>query len=92
MINPYQYRSSKSRLTKQQELSGQISDQIIKYINTLNIEKDAETIWLEMREEGFPQGHSAFNNRLKRLVEAGFVEKLTVGYNKHFYKGIQRGR
>ncbi|MDN3584247.1 hypothetical protein [Mucilaginibacter flavus] len=89
MVNPYQYRSSKSRTTKQQELYDQLSDQIVGYISTLANEKDAETIWLEMREEGYPQSRSAFNNRLKRLVNAGLVEKISIGYNKYFYKAVQ---
>lgn len=85
MISPYQFRSSKSRPTKQQELYDQLNDQIIDHIKNLRVEKDAETIWLEMREEGYTQSRSAFNNRLKRLVDAGLVEKTGVGYNKYFY-------
>lgn len=89
MINLSQYRSSKSRITKQQEDYNRITDQVISYIKSLTVEEDAETLWFGMRTAGFKLSISSFNTRLKKLVEAGLVEKRSVGYNKHFYRFIK---
>jgi Fe2+ or Zn2+ uptake regulation protein len=88
LITIYQlaYRSSNPRITKQQELSDLLNEQIIIYIHSLTNENDAETLWLAIREQGNVISQSTFNNRLKKLVEAGLVEKRAVGYNKYLYQ------
>ncbi|WP_166087189.1 hypothetical protein [Mucilaginibacter inviolabilis] len=85
MINP-QYRSSKSRITKQRENQDRINIQILEYIKSVNEAKDAETLWFGMRGQGSNMSISSFNTRLKKLVEAGLVEKISQRYNKHFYR------
>ncbi|MDN5288379.1 MAG: hypothetical protein JWR38_4653 [Mucilaginibacter sp.] len=89
MINQPQYRSSKSRITKQQEEYNRITDQILSYIKNLTEKEDAETLWFGMRAVGYELSISSFNSKLKKLVEAGLVEKRSVGYNKHFYQFIK---
>ena len=86
MINQSQYRSSKSRITKQQEDYNRINDQIMSYIRSRTVEEDAEILWFGMRTAGGDLSISSFNTKLKKLVEAGLVEKRSVGYNKHFYR------
>ncbi|MBB6108014.1 helix-turn-helix domain-containing protein [Mucilaginibacter lappiensis] len=56
------------------------------YIKGLSAEEDAETLWFGMRFKGYELSISSFNTKLKKLVEAGLVEKRSVGYNKHFYR------
>jgi len=85
MSNQSQYRASKSRITKQQESYNQIQDQIAGYIKNLTAESDAGTIWMGLKSEGVDISISSFNTRLKKLVEAGLVEKRLAGYNKYFY-------
>ncbi|MGF7042708.1 Fe2+ or Zn2+ uptake regulation protein [Mucilaginibacter lappiensis] len=86
MISDPKYRSSKSRMTKQQEKDILIYDKIINYITRIDEEKDAETLWMEMKPLGHQMSISAFNTRLKKLVERGIVEKKSLGYNKNFYR------
>jgi len=86
MINQSQFRSSKSRITKQQEEYNRITDQILSYIKNLTVEEDAETLWFGMRTGGYDLSISSFNTKLKKLVEAGLIEKRSIGYNKHFYR------
>jgi Fe2+ or Zn2+ uptake regulation protein len=89
MINQSQFRSSKSRITKQQEEYNRITDQILSYIKNLTEEEDAETLWFGMRAVGHELSISSFNSKLKKLVEADLVEKRSAGYNKHFYRFIK---
>ena len=89
MITQSQFRSSKSRITKQREDYNRITDQIISYIKSLPEEEDAETLWFGMRTGGYELSISSFNTKLKKLVEAGLIEKRSVGYNKHFYRFIK---
>ncbi|MFA6086294.1 hypothetical protein [Mucilaginibacter sp.] len=89
MINQSQFRSSRSRITKQQEEYNRITDQILSYIKNLTEEEDAETLWFGMRAVGHELSISSFNSKLKKLVEADLVEKKSVGYNKHFYRFIK---
>jgi Fe2+ or Zn2+ uptake regulation protein len=89
MINQPQYRYSKSRITKQQEDYNRITDQIMSYVRSLKVEEDAETLWFGMRTAGYEMSISSFNTRLKKLVEAGLIEKRSIGYNKHFYQVIK---
>jgi len=84
-----QYRSSKSRITKQQEEYNLLTNQILEYINSLGEEKDAETLWLGLREKGYVMSNTTFYNRLKKLVDNGLIEKITVGYNKNFYCALK---
>jgi Fe2+ or Zn2+ uptake regulation protein len=86
MFSQPQYRSSKSRITKQQEHYSLVTEQIIEYIKKLTEPKDAESIWFGMRSEDYRLSIATFNNRLKKLVEAGLIEKISVGYNKHLYQ------
>jgi Fe2+ or Zn2+ uptake regulation protein len=86
MINQPQFRSSKSRITKQQKEYNRVSDQILSYIKSLTVEEDAEALWFGMRTEGYDLSISSFNTKLKKLVEAGLIEKRSIGYNKHFYR------
>jgi Fe2+ or Zn2+ uptake regulation protein len=86
MISEPKYRSSKSRMTKQQERAILINDKIINYITRTDEEKDAETLWMEIKALGHQMSISAFNTRLKKLVERGIVEKKSLGYNKNFYR------
>ena len=86
MISDPKYRSSKSRMTKQQEKDILINDKIINYITRIDEEKDAETLWMEIKTLGHQMSISAFNIRLKKLVERGIVEKKSLGYNKNFYR------
>jgi DNA-binding transcriptional ArsR family regulator len=86
MNNPFPFRAAKSRPTKQQEQERVINEQIINYMKTLQGYKNAETLWLGMSDQGYKMSISSFNTRLKKLVEAGLIEKRSVGYNKHFYK------
>ncbi|MDN5288480.1 MAG: hypothetical protein JWR38_4754 [Mucilaginibacter sp.] len=89
MINQSQYRSSKSRITKKQEDYNRRTDQIVSYIKNRTVEEDAEALWFGMKTAGYELSISSFNTRLKKLVEAGLVEKRSVGYNKHFYRFIK---
>jgi Fe2+ or Zn2+ uptake regulation protein len=82
----YPFRSSKSRLTKQQEQMQLINQQIIDYMLTIQEDKDAESIWLEIRANGLDISHSSFNTKLKKLVDAGLIEKISFGYNKNSYR------
>ena len=84
MINDPKYRSSKSRMTRQQERDVLINDKIITYMKHIDKEKNAETLWTEIKELGHEMSISAFNTRLKKLVERGIVEKKSLGYNKFF--------
>jgi Fe2+ or Zn2+ uptake regulation protein len=86
MNNPFPFRASKSRPTKQQEQQRIINEQIINYMTTLQEDKNAETLWLGMNDQGYNMSISSFNTRLKKLVEAGMVEKISLGYNKHSYR------
>jgi Fe2+ or Zn2+ uptake regulation protein len=86
MNNPFPFRTSKSRPTKPQEQQRIINEQIIDYMTTLPGEKNAESLWLAMCDQGYKMSISSFNTRLKKLVEAGFIEKISLGYNKHSYK------
>ncbi|GAA3979825.1 hypothetical protein [Mucilaginibacter dorajii] len=85
MINQSQFRASKSRITRQQEDNNQILDQIVEFIVNLDLESDAETIWMQLKTQGVDISISSFNNKLKILVDAGLVIKRSEGYNKHFY-------
>jgi predicted transcriptional regulator len=49
------------------------------------MEKDAELLWTELKSLGIELSISAFNTRLKKLVELGLVKKRSFGYNKHLY-------
>jgi hypothetical protein len=69
MINGPKYGSSKSRMTKQQERDIFINNNIITYIKHIDEEKNAETLWTEFKELGHEMSISAFNTRLKKLVE-----------------------
>ncbi|SEM70756.1 hypothetical protein SAMN05192574_101542 [Mucilaginibacter gossypiicola] len=82
----YPFRSSKSRLTKPQEQMQLISGYIINQMLTSKEGKDAESIWLDVRATGLDISHSSFNNKLKKLVEAGLIEKISFGYNKYLYR------
>jgi len=86
MIITPQYRSSKSRITKQQENWDRINTQILEYIKRVNEAKDAETLWFGMKDQGSNMSISSFNTKLKKLVEAGLVEKISQRYNRHFYR------
>ncbi|WP_419701518.1 hypothetical protein [Mucilaginibacter sp. NFX135] len=81
-----QYRSSKSRITNQQENWNRINTQILEYIKSINEAKDAETLWFGMKDQGSNMSISSFNTRLKKLVGAGLIEKISLNYNKHFYR------
>lgn len=85
MINQSQFRASKSRITRQQEDNNRILDQIVEFIVNLDLESDAETIWMQLKTHGVDISISSFNNKLKILVDAGLVIKRSEGYNKHFY-------
>lgn len=85
-----QYRFSKSRITKRQEASDQVNHQILDYINSVTEERDAETLWLAVKALGNTISQSAFNTRLKKMVEAGLVTKRAVGYNKYFYLAVRK--
>ncbi|WP_121810286.1 hypothetical protein [Mucilaginibacter kameinonensis] len=80
------YRSSKSRNTKQQEKYNLLTDEIYDNIRCGDQERDAGTLWLDMNEPGKKISHTTFNNRLRKLVNEGLVEKISLGYNKHFYR------
>jgi Fe2+ or Zn2+ uptake regulation protein len=82
----YPFRSSKSRLTKQQEQMQLINQQIIDYMLTLKEDRDAESIWLDVRATGLEISHSSFNNKLKKLVDACLIEKISLGYNNYLYR------
>jgi Fe2+ or Zn2+ uptake regulation protein len=86
MIDPPQFRASKSRLTRQQEDNNQILHQITTYIKNMDAESDAETIWMGMKPAGLDISISSFNNKLKTLVAAGLVKKRSTGYNKYLYQ------
>lgn len=86
MSNPFPFRASKSRPTKQQEQQRIINEQIINYITTLQEDKNAETLWLGMNDQGYNMSISSFHTRLKKMVEAGIIEKISLGYNKHSYR------
>ena len=79
------YLSSKSRNTKQQEIHDQLNDQILSYVKSIIEESNAETLWLGLRSQGHKISQSTFNNRLRELVNDGFVEKRSIGYNKYYY-------
>lgn len=85
MVNKSSYKSSSPRLTKRDENQQRISAQILEYIENLDIEKDAETIWLEMKALGVEMSMPTFYVKLKKLVEAGMVKKKPVAYNKNYY-------
>jgi len=82
----YPFRASKSRLTKQQEKMELINQHIIKFMLTLNEDKDAGSLWIDLKNTGLNISHSSFNNKLKKLVTIGLIEKRSFGYNKHFYR------
>jgi Fe2+ or Zn2+ uptake regulation protein len=84
-----QYRASKSRVTKQQEEYNLLTNQILEYINSFDEEKDAETLWLGLREKGNKISNTTFNNRLRKLVGDGLIIKIAIGYNKNFYRAVQ---
>lgn len=81
----YPFRASKSRLTKQQEKIELINQQIIKFMLTLKEDKDAGSLWIDLKNIGLDISHSSFNNKLKKLVAAGHIEKRSFGYNKHYH-------
>lgn len=83
-----QYRSSKSRTTKQQEGYNLLTELILDHIKSINEVKDAETLWLGMKERGCQISHTTFNNRLRILIEDGRIEKIPTGYRKNFYRSI----
>jgi Fe2+ or Zn2+ uptake regulation protein len=68
------YRSSNSRITKQQTKYNLPTDEIISFVKDVTEAEEAEKIWFLMREQGSKMSHTTFNNRLKILVEEGLVE------------------
>jgi Fe2+ or Zn2+ uptake regulation protein len=82
----YPFRSSKSRITKQQKQMQSINQKIIDYMLTIQEDKDAESIWLEIRANGLDISNSSFTTKLKKLVDAGVIEKISFGYNKYMYR------
>ncbi|MEN0054217.1 MAG: transcriptional repressor [Mucilaginibacter sp.] len=86
MTNAFPYRSSHSRPTKQQQHQQLIIEQIVGYLATLREYQDAESLWFDLMKKGSKMSISSFNNRLKKLVESGIVEKISHGYNKHVYR------
>lgn len=86
MNNSFPYRSSKSRPTKQQLQQKLMSEQILTHLATLQDPVDAQSLWLEMSAGGARISMSSFNNRLKKLVEADLIVKISYGYNKHLYQ------
>lgn len=85
MFNQSPYRSSKSRLTKQEEAYLMINDQIVAHISALSTPLNAEDIWLGLKMKDMAMSITSFHTRLKRLVEAGRIEKRPVAYNKYEY-------
>jgi len=71
----YPFRASKSLLTKQQEKMELINQHIIKFMLTLNEDKDACSLWIDLKNTGPNISHSLFNNKLKKLVTVGLIEK-----------------
>jgi Fe2+ or Zn2+ uptake regulation protein len=90
MINQYPHSFSKSRTKKQQEAHNRLSDQILNYINHITAEWEAENLWLIMKTDGNTLSQATFNSRLKKLVEAGLVEKRVIKYNKYLYQAVCR--
>jgi len=80
-----QHKFSISKSVKRQEIRDQLNDQILRFIKTFDDEIDAESLWLSLRVNGYKLSQSSFNARLREIVEAGFVTKRSIGYNKHFY-------
>jgi len=73
-------------MTRQEERDTFINEKIIAYIKHVDEEKNAETLWMETKALGYEMSISAFNTRLRKLVERGIVEKKSLGYNKFFYR------
>ncbi|AYL99122.1 hypothetical protein [Mucilaginibacter celer] len=90
MSNQKQFRASKSRITKQQEEYNLLTNHILEYINSIDEDKDAETLWLGFREKGNKMSNTTFNNRLKKLVDTGLIEKTSIRYNKNFYRALKK--
>jgi len=83
---PYPFQSFKSTLSKRKKLHYQINELIIENFGVFDDYTDAETVWLTMKAKGIELSISSFYNRLKELVEEGFMEKKPNGYNKFVYK------
>jgi len=63
-----------------------MSEQIVAHLATHQAPVDAQSLWLEMNTGGARMSMSSFNNRLKKLVEADLVVKISYGYNNHLYE------
>ncbi|OKS86273.1 hypothetical protein RG47T_1725 [Mucilaginibacter polytrichastri] len=52
--------------------------------------RDAETLWLALKENGLNISISSFYSRLKTFIENGTVEKQTLKYNKNVYRLVRK--
>lgn len=85
MFDRTPYRSSKSRLTKQEEVHLKADELITNYFSSLKEPVIAEDTWFYLKTNGALMSITSFNKRLKKLVEAGIVKKIAKGYNKFEY-------
>lgn len=84
-LNKSPYQSRPLRLTAQEARHQQLNNEIIALIGKLSLPEGAETIWFELRALGATISMASFNARLKKLVEAGVVQKIAAGYHKNTY-------
>lgn len=86
----YPFNSSKSRITEPQKRQELINKHILDYIQLHDQPLAAETIWLNVKTSGLQISYSSFSNTLRKLVDAGLIEKLSFGYNKYLYITIKQ--
>jgi Fe2+ or Zn2+ uptake regulation protein len=91
MINQrFPFRSSKSRLTKKQQLRIELNELILLYFLKHDEYVTAETVWLELVASEQHISISSFYNRLRELVDGLLIEKKSNAPHKFVYKLISK--
>jgi Fe2+ or Zn2+ uptake regulation protein len=89
-MSNFPFRSSKSRLTKKQQLRKELNDVILLYFLKHDEFVEAETVWLELLACGQHISISSYYNRLRQLVDGLLIEKKSNGPHKFVYKLISK--
>ena len=89
-MSNFPFRSSKSRLTKKQQLRKELNDLILLYFLKHDAYVEAETVWLELLASGQHISISSYYNRLRELVDGLLIEKKSNGPHKFVYKLISK--
>lgn len=85
VFNKPLYHSANPRRRKMEEEQLKSNRQILAFISAMTEPRTAEEIWLELKTRGLVMSIATFHTRIKKMVEAGLVQKEAHGYNKYLY-------